>query len=219
MNLKQYVQMSVIDEFIHITIILSCACFLLYHCRDIPCVDFRCVPRCWYCNGLCDSCLQPTVVGLAVVTKQELLLKFCSDQCQKNYCGAKELTVNAELLKLEDRRELLMQVHAIGVTPLASFFNVKMQIYHGSGSYDISADRCYVMYQFRSPFTQELLEFFISSDLTPSDPLPYLTSEQAMRTLQLTKESGLVQSILQKAFEAVKISNLCDLVHQKSMHK
>lgn len=193
--------------------------FLLYHCRDIPCVDFRCPPRCWYCNGLCDSCLQPAVVGLAVVTKQELLLKFCSDQCQKNYSGTKELTVNAELSKLEDRRELLMQVHATGLTPLASFFNVKMQIYHGSGSYDVSADHCYVMYQFRSPFTQELLEFFISSDLTPSDPLPYLTSEQAKHTLQLTKETGLVQSILQKAFEAVKISNLCDLVHQKSMHK
>ena len=182
-------------------------------------MDFKCVPGCWYCSDLCDNCLQRAVVGLEVVAKQEILLKFCSDQCQKKYCGTKELTVSAELSRLEDHKELLIQVHATGATPLVSFFNVNMQIYQSSGTYEILADRCYVTYQFRSPFSQELLEFFISSDLTPSDPLPYLTSEQAFRALQLTKESGLVQSILQKAFKAVKINNLCDLVHQKSMHE
>ena len=193
--------------------------FLLYRCRDIPCVDFKCVPRCWYCSDLCDNCLQPAVVGLEIVTKQEILLKFCSDQCQKKYCGTKELTVSAALSRPEDHKELLIQVHATGTTPLVSFFNVKMQIYQSSGAYEISADCCYMTYQFHSPFLQELLEFFISSDLTPSDLLPYLTSEQAFHALQLTKESGLVQSILHKAFKAVKINNLCDLVHQKSMHE
>lgn len=184
------------------------------HYRETPCADSKCIPRCWYCNDLCDNCLLPAIVGLKVVTKEDILLKFCSDQCQRAYCGLKELVVNAELPRLGDQREILMHVCAAGTNQLVSHFTVQMQIYQSSsGSYEIPADHCYVTYQFRSPFSQELLEFFISSNLSPIDPLPHLTSEQAVQSLQLIRESGLVQSILQKAFEVVGIKDLCALVH------
>lgn len=176
-------------------------------------MDSKCIPRCWYCNDLCDNCLLPAVVGLEVVTKEDILLKFCSDQCQRAYCGLKELVVNAELPRLGDQREILMRVCAAGANRLVSHFTVQMQIYQSSGSYEIPADHCYVTYQFHSPFSQELLEFFISSNLSPIDPLPHLTSEQAIQSLQLIRESGFVQSILRKAFEVVGIKNLCALVH------
>ena len=194
---------------VHVCGFRSC---VIVPCRKIPCVDTKCVLRCWYCNDLCDNCLVPAVVGLEVVTK-DLLLKFCSSQCQYLCCGTEELAVNVDIPKLTDQKELLMHIAASGSNPIISQFNVQMQIYQSSGFYGLTADDgCYVTYQFRSPFSQELLEFFVSNDLSPTGLLPYLTTKQAFNALQVLKKSGLVQSILRKAFQLIGIKDLCALV-------
>ena len=153
-----------------------------------------------------------------MISGDDLLLKFCSPECHQKYVSdTNELTVQATLSTSLPRssQEELLCIHAKGTDHVVAHFNISMRIYYSEGVLEIPTGCFYATYQFRSPFLQELLEFIISDDLSPGEPLLHLKSESALNAVTQTKNSGLIQSVLTKALEQVKAKDMSGLLFLK----
>ena len=61
------------------------------------------------------------------------------------------------------------------------------------GAFERPQEQVYVVYHGHSITGQLCLEFFVSDDLSPSYPLPYLVTEDAVEEIEGLKDDGIIQ--------------------------
>lgn len=72
-----------------------------------------------------------------------------------------------------------------------------------SGAFDQSQEQLYVVYHGHSITGQLCLEFFVSDDLSPSYPLPYLVTEDAVEEIEGLKDDDIIQPHLMHVVKIV----------------
>ena len=198
--------------------------YVLFHSK-LPNLDQKCAHqnRCWYCQDLCENCLQFAVAGLASLAHNGTLLRFCSESCKKEFqlvSSKAPLVVTSQtfLTRLPSlscvpsgHRELL-QVHAHGTTPKQEPFKIALNVCIADGSDCFPPDRPYIMYHLRSVFHQQFLEFFISPTLVPEEPVPYCTSDASISAVNQLKADKYIQRMLKGALNSQGFHELSLLV-------
>ena len=203
---------------------------LLY--REIPCLDMKCCSpiRCWYCKDLCEVCLAAASVGLTVKFSSESIpLRFCSAAHKGLFTDLKQsfqVTVRdlrgvdafvppppaLRSVSLSHQELMFIRGHCqTSKGPLT----INMTVCVGDGSEDYPTDRFYVVYNHRTIFHQQFLEFFISDALCPDQLLPSLSTSTAallafMGMSQMVKE---IQTVLSKALKILHCSSLSELLN------
>ena len=197
---------------------------VIFHSK-VPNLDQKCANknRCWYCQDLCENCLEFAVAGLASFAHNGTLLRFCSESCKEEFqlvSSKAPLVVTSQtfLTRLPSlscvpsgHRELL-QVHAHGTTPKQEPFKITLNICIADGSDCFPPDQPYVMYHLRSIFHQQFLEFFISPTLVPEEPVPYCTSDASISAVDQLKADKYIQRMLKGALNSQGFHELSILV-------
>ena len=79
------------------------------------------------------------------------------------------------------------------------------------GGFEQLQEQLYVVYHGHSLTGQLCLEFFVSDDLSPSCPLPYLQNQDAAEAVQDMKDNELIQSQLQHVIGIISNISGCDI--------
>lgn len=152
------------------------ACNISY--RPPTVLDTKCIYKsglkCWFCNELCEICLEPTIIGPAYTDSDGKVLRFCSDDCCEVYKRKPEL--HSQVFSLDDQDNMNRKV-PIGHKEyihlsscgkrddVSSSFIMNVSLCEGDGSETFPSQQYYLNYHLRTPRYHWHYEFFVSDDL------------------------------------------------------
>lgn len=179
-------------------------------------VDIRCqsLSRCWYCLNCCDFCMKPVPFGCTRKVIQSVSSQFCAS-CQdiareKGSIEAKVSRVNPEDLPLPLAISPISSSHQpllyarCAATIAGKPFLYEFALCVGKDSEDLPISTPYVSYHHWNLTTQQFLEFTVSLEMNPAEPVAYTEGEGSV--LAVGQLRGMpIQSILLQAIQACKI--------------
>ena len=160
----------------------SCLSFVSY--RATWSLDRKCKGEklCWYCNNLCEVCMQSTNLGPTVTSTSTTgtPLRFCSNECAQKYTSSPEPHVEmftpqkqqSGTMNVPSGHKEYLHLYTYGQLDGESFIT-SMSVCEGDGSLTFPAGRFYVMFRRQTEQSQCHLEFFISDDLQPAETILY----------------------------------------------
>lgn len=129
-------------------------------------LDSKCITRkkCWYCNGLCNNCLQPTSLGIrhSSLRNPRIIQTFCSETC-KVYSGCSESQFFIQILDLKtsdhdasgEKQEIFRIQGRLGIVNIT----FSMSVYFCNSDY-------YILYYERDDLSKKFSEFYVSNEGT-----------------------------------------------------
>ena len=156
--------------------------FVLY--RTTWSLDRKCKGEklCWYCENLCEVCMQSTNLGPTVTSTSTngRPLRFCSNECAQKYTSSPEPHVEmftpqkqqSGTMNVPSGHKEYLHLYTYGQLDGESFIT-SMLVCEGDGSPTFPAGRFYVMFRRQTEQSQCHLEFFISDDLQPAETILY----------------------------------------------
>ena len=196
------------------------------------------VKRCGYCANKCDRCFKPVpkmAIQLEGPEDSELDFKFCSTNCYKLSTEPPPsncyylVNANGKLVDIGDKKHSYPTPGDFSCccAPIAQSHRSLLHIYCLStnwagylkqdeialciGRFEQSHEQLYVVYHGHSLTGQFCLEFFVSDDLCPSDPLPYLQNEDVAEEIQDLKDNELIQPHLLHVIALISSISGCDI--------
>lgn len=180
--------------------------------------------NCWYCGHLCSNCsTNPAPFGLSVKCSDGKKFQFCSKDCQKlspeslispfmhvldsegnifeSECSLWHEPLNSRCAPIKKCHTRLLHVFAWDNDASNYPTETEIAVCICKSS---SPDRMYIVWSHRTLLQQQFLEFFISKDFTPEEPLPYLKDTGAVAAVKELQTNGLVQKYLMKANATIK---------------
>lgn len=193
--------------------------------------------RCAYCANKCDRCFKPVpkmAIHLEGPEESDLDFKFCSTECYRLSIEPPRsdcyylVDSNGNLVDISSSLDYpTPENFSRCCAPIAASHRSLLHIYCLStnwagylkqdeialcmGSFEQPHEQLYVVYHGHSLTGQLCIEFFVSDDLSPSGPLPYLQNENAAEEVQDIKDNGLIQSHLQHVVGIIRSISGCDI--------
>ena len=136
--------------------------------------------KCWYCNELCEICVEPIVLGPSHFDQTGQVLQFCSNKCYDFYQRKPELFVKIfapDDQKNPDRRVPIGHKEYLHLSTFGESDDghliTNISLCEGDGSESFPAHQYYLNYHLCTPKYQGHYEFFISDDLQALDSVSY----------------------------------------------
>ena len=172
--------------------------------------------RCWYCYTLCNTCLKnPSVFGLTKSGPNEERFNFCSSECQKFHPEGSIVTKSMLFVDSSGEQHQLVG-RPVSATPLRCApissshkevahiyiidkdeegypLNTEISLCKGDGTELFPEGRLYVVFCQQTLHYQRFLEYFIASDFSPEEPLPYLKHEKIKTELNKISVQNYIQ--------------------------
>lgn len=162
----------------------------------LPPLDHKCSAKgCWYCSNLCHFCLQPGTVechpGREELAHLSAPLLFCSKVCCSLFLKTPS---KFQSLLCFDLRNQPNPIGHLVPSPILHVLKVKLSLAYGNtvvsiilsigdGSEGFPLGKPYILYSVRSIKRASFCEMFLSSDCTPQECLPYLSSCDEAKSL------------------------------------
>ena len=185
------------------------------------------ISRCLYCHNRCDYCFKETpAMGISLKGPEEVDMdfKFCSFECQR-YSTEPPSSTDSEIFLITPKKQLLsitestktpkyfkpccapisqddqklLHIFACGMSWTGYLREDEIVLCLGS----FPEKRMYAVHRGRSLTGQLCLEFFVSQELAPEEPLPYIEGKDAMEALETLKEDEIIQPCLQQAVATI----------------
>ena len=152
-----------------------------------------CMDNCWYCADLCHCCMKPASFGYTLLCNESYkLLKFCSSSCQAIQEDYHPHLTETKVLKQEQTHNPSLPIQVTKVIQTGAhgntILNVQLHI-------ESQTKRLYVLCQFRAPWQQIALDFFISDQYEPEIPVGYILRYSTIRNI-ISKSKALLCLIL-----------------------
>ena len=197
------------------------------------------VKRCCYCANRCDRCFKTVpkmAMSLEGPEESDLDFKFCSSKCYqisveppssecyylvdtKGNLNDIDCKGNHPQPMLEDftpccgptapSHRTLLYVYCLGTNWAG--YRREDEIALCVGTFENLQEQLYVVYHGRSLTGQLCLEFFVSDDLSPSHPLPYLENEDSMEEVKGLKDDKIIQPHLLRVIEMISSITGCGI--------
>ena len=195
------------------------------------------VKRCTYCANKCDRCFKPVpkmAISLEGPEDSDLDFKFCSLKCYQISTEPPQTTCyylidsKGNLKDIDNKCNYAVSEGFIpSCGPIASSHTILLHIFCLStnwagylrkdeialcmGAFEHHYEQLYVAYRGRSLTGQLCLEFFVSDDLSPSFPLPYLMTEDAVEEVEGLKDDDMIKPHLMHVIKTVRSITGCDI--------
>lgn len=137
---------------------------------------------CWYCNNLCEICLEPSAFGPSCTDSANNSLQFCSEQCYDLYNCVPRPRMKVFLPDDQNNPDRKVPaghkeyLHLFSCGKLdndSAGFITSISLCEGDGSNSFPIGQCYVNFHLRMPQYQSYYEMFISDDLQPLSSVSY----------------------------------------------
>ena len=201
--------------------------------------------KCWYCDELCEICLQPTVLGPSFTDSTGRKLRFCSDDCSDIYKTKPE--PQSEVFSPDDQenpnrkvpsdhKEYLHLFSSGQLEDKSGCFITSMSLCEGDGSSSFPLQQYYLNYHLRTPHYQCYYEFFVTDDFQPLESVSFTGAscnlfehddEEDMKQSVLSIVAGVLQrsgcSVIPDLLEKIRLyslmrSDIAALLIGKSFH-
>lgn len=206
---------------------MSMQCTVLLLHRDLPSLDTHCKPNCWYCKNRCINCFGSATAEHSQKVIDGTAMKFCSEDCLRFYpkpdsdidtkmyvitadgklfaSGSEStifpsLLINQRCAPISKGHAKLLHIFITAESVTGYPVEMEMALCIAEASEDIPNKSMYVVQCSRSAQQQYFLEFYVTDELAPKEPLQYLKNNAtAKQSVEKLRNSGTVQSCLQRA--------------------
>ena len=157
-------------------------------------LDMKCsMENCWYCADLCHCCMKPASFGYTLMSNENYkLLKFCSSSCQAIQEDYHPHPMETKASKQEQSHSPSLPIQVTKVIQTGAYgntiLNVQLHI-------ENQTRKLYVLCQFRAPWQQIALDFFVSDQYEPEIPVGYVLRYSTIRNI-INKSKALLCLIL-----------------------
>lgn len=145
-----------------------------------------------------------------------VVYKHCSERCMSLHFGKpSEIPFQAELMCLKGNRPLidtvLLKITKVETNKMSANTILNIQLCLSRNHPRIPNDVPYALVQIRTAMKTAFLSFVLSPDLSPGEPLWYVTLPEKLDAIDNIRVSGFVQEALQFALAKNDISDLPSL--------
>ena len=168
--------------------------------------------------------MKPASFGLTARTKDDIVLRFCSQSCQifnarnaESYLKVWEPSESIPSPQFQARciekthKELLF-MHMQGMLSSGQYCKVNLALCVGEGQSMYPKDKVYVVHYLRTLNEQQVLEFFLGDDLQPEEALPYGMTDITEEAIARRRSTGEVKNLIFLALSAKGYPNLQGLL-------
>lgn len=166
---------------------------------------------CWYCNDLCEICLEPSAFGPSCTDSVNHSLQFCSDECYDFYNRMPSPQSKIFLpddqnnpdRKVPDGHKEYLHLFSCGKLDDGSAgFITSISLCEGDGSKSFPVDQYYINFHLRMRQYQSYYELFVSDDLQPLGSVSY--PDASFNLFRQSDENALAVKALNIVSDTVK---------------
>ena len=144
---------------------------------------------------------------------------FCSSKCcdlfDKDPTSLPANVVQLQFDNIPHLSQSLLHITTVVSTPLSEHTVAVIDLCIGNGSMGVSALHAYILCQLRTLDEQVILDYLVSDDFAPTEPLWYAKDDTITSKVKQIVESNLIKAILQPAIaQFLKATNLPTVCEQ-----